>query len=188
MSTERYPSDLTDKEWEVLEPLFPKPKNPGRPRKYPHPQWDLLCAEERMFLEDDAEGSSALEDGLPLLQGVEGGWDLGEDKPGAFGEDEERRISLGGDHRLPERKDESKRQIVVDTLGFVMDVKVHRADIQDRKAAKEVLISLREKFPTAEVVYGDQGYSGEVVEWARGEGMRLEVVYPWWRQMKRCFP
>ena len=26
---------VTDKEWEVLEPLFPKPRNPGRPRKYP---------------------------------------------------------------------------------------------------------------------------------------------------------
>ncbi|HDI11936.1 MAG TPA: transposase, partial [Candidatus Acetothermia bacterium] len=35
MSTERYPSDLTDKEWEVLEPPLPKPRNPGRPRKYP---------------------------------------------------------------------------------------------------------------------------------------------------------
>ncbi len=35
MSTESYPSDLTDKEWAVLEPLFPKPRDPGRPRKYP---------------------------------------------------------------------------------------------------------------------------------------------------------
>ena len=35
MSTERYPSDLTDKEWEVLEPPLPKPRKPGRPRKYP---------------------------------------------------------------------------------------------------------------------------------------------------------
>ena len=52
-------------------------------------QWDLLCAEEWVFLEDDAEGSSALEDGLPLLQAVEGGWDLGEYKPGASREDEE---------------------------------------------------------------------------------------------------
>ena len=57
---------------EVSEALFPKPRNPGRPRKYPLreiPKWDLLCAEERMFLEDDVEGSSALEDSLPLLQG-----------------------------------------------------------------------------------------------------------------------
>ena len=75
-----------------MEAPFPKPRNPGRPRKYPLreiPKWDLLCAEEWMFLEDDAEGSSALEDGLPLLQAVEGGWDLGEDKPGASEEDEE---------------------------------------------------------------------------------------------------
>jgi len=77
---------------------------------------------------------------------------------------------------------------VVDTLGLVLDVKAHRADIQDRKAAKEVLISLREKFPTVEVVYGDRGYSGEVVEWAKVKGIKIEIVYPWWRQMKRYFP
>ena len=27
-----YPSDLSDTEWKVLEPLFPKPKGFGRPR------------------------------------------------------------------------------------------------------------------------------------------------------------
>ncbi len=31
----RYPSDLTDAEWAVLEPLLPKPKGTGRPRKHP---------------------------------------------------------------------------------------------------------------------------------------------------------
>ena len=81
-----------------------------------------------------------------------------------------------------------KRQIVVDTLGLVLDVKVHRADIQNRKAAKKVLSSLREKFPTVKVVYGDQGYSGEVVKWAKGKGIKLEIVYPWWRQIKTYFP
>jgi len=40
-----------------------------------------------MFLEDDVEGPSALEDGLPLLQAVGAGWDLGEDKTGASEED-----------------------------------------------------------------------------------------------------
>ena len=113
------------------------------------------------------------QDGLPLLQGVEGGWDLGEDKPGASREDKEEAgegcKSFGRDHRLPERKDESKRQIVVDTLGFVLDVKAHRADIQDRKAAKEVLISLKEKFPTVKVVYGIEGTVGR---WWSGRGGR----------------
>jgi putative transposase len=32
MSRKAYPSDLTDKEWAVLEPLIPPPKPGGRPR------------------------------------------------------------------------------------------------------------------------------------------------------------
>ena len=32
---ETYPSDLTDKEWRVLEPLIPGGKKLGRPPKYP---------------------------------------------------------------------------------------------------------------------------------------------------------
>ena len=35
MSRERYPSDLRDKEWELLEPLLPPPKRAGRPIKHP---------------------------------------------------------------------------------------------------------------------------------------------------------
>jgi transposase len=31
----RYPSDLTDREWEILEPLLPTPERPGRPRVHP---------------------------------------------------------------------------------------------------------------------------------------------------------
>ena len=35
MSRERYPSDLSDKEWRLLEPLLPPPKSTGRPINYP---------------------------------------------------------------------------------------------------------------------------------------------------------
>ena len=35
MSRERYPSDLRDEEWQLLEPLLPAPKPGGRPIKYP---------------------------------------------------------------------------------------------------------------------------------------------------------
>jgi hypothetical protein len=31
--TKRYPSDLTDEEWEVIAPLMPKPRRRGRPRE-----------------------------------------------------------------------------------------------------------------------------------------------------------
>jgi putative transposase len=32
MASRRYPSDLTDAEWDLLEPLLPAPKKRGRPR------------------------------------------------------------------------------------------------------------------------------------------------------------
>jgi transposase len=33
--TKTYPSDLTDAEWALLDPLIPKARRPGRPEKYP---------------------------------------------------------------------------------------------------------------------------------------------------------
>lgn len=32
----RYPSDLSDEEWTVIEPLLPPAKKDGRPEKHPH--------------------------------------------------------------------------------------------------------------------------------------------------------
>jgi putative transposase len=34
MEHARYPSDLTDLEWRIIEPLLPLPARHGRPRKY----------------------------------------------------------------------------------------------------------------------------------------------------------
>jgi transposase len=34
-ATTRYPSDLTDAQWELIEPLLPEPKTGGRPEKHP---------------------------------------------------------------------------------------------------------------------------------------------------------
>ena len=39
MARSRYPTDLTDEQWSILEPFFPAPKTEGRtgrPREYPH--------------------------------------------------------------------------------------------------------------------------------------------------------
>jgi len=30
-----YPTDLSDKEWELIQPYVPEPKHGGRPEKYP---------------------------------------------------------------------------------------------------------------------------------------------------------
>ena len=70
-----------------------------------------------------------------------------------------------------------KRHIVVDTIGLVLAVVVHAADIQDRDGAKLVLSKLVGRFPRLQLIWADGGYAGQLVEWARVVGgWVLEIV------------
>jgi putative transposase len=70
-----------------------------------------------------------------------------------------------------------KRHIVVDTLGLVMAVVVHAANIQDREGAMLVLKLLVGKFPRLEKIWADGGYAGRLVGWvAMTGGWMLEIV------------
>jgi putative transposase len=55
-----------------------------------------------------------------------------------------------------------KYQILVDTLGLMLNIVVHPADIQDRDGAALVLDKkTRQTFPFIEVIYADGGYQGD---------------------------
>jgi putative transposase len=55
-----------------------------------------------------------------------------------------------------------KYQIAVDTLGLMLNVVVHPADIQDRDGIALVLDKkTRQTFPFVEVIYADGGYQGD---------------------------
>lgn len=70
-----------------------------------------------------------------------------------------------------------KRHIVVDTLGLLLAVVVHAANIQDRDGAKLVLGKLLGRFPRLQLIWADAAYAGQLVEWARiFGGWLLEVV------------
>lgn len=60
-----------------------------------------------------------------------------------------------------------KRHIVVDTLGLLLAVLVHSADIQDRNAAPAVLWRLKGRFPRLRRIWADAGYVGTLVDWTR---------------------
>jgi putative transposase len=68
----------------------------------------------------------------------------------------------------------------VDTLGLILGVVVHAADIQDRDGAKLVLESLRKRFSRLRLIWADGGYAGKLVEWVRdlrkANRLRLEIV------------
>ena len=103
-----------------------------------------------------------------------------------------------GDHRLPDRQGRSKRgsgldpsgydagkkikgrkrHILVDTLGLLLNVVVHSADVQDRDGACHLLRRARRLFPFIKHIFADGGYAGEkmaLVVWRTG-AWKLEIV------------
>jgi len=82
-----------------------------------------------------------------------------------------------------------KRHILVDSVGLLLRIVVHPADIQDRDGGKLLLDGIRGVLPRLEHIWADQGYTGAFQAWVeREQGVKLEVVYPWWRQIKRYDP
>src|SRR5271156_1042352 len=106
--------------------------------------------------------------------------------------------SDGGDHRLANCEGRSKRgswldpsgydagkkikgrkrHILVDTLGLLLNVVVHPADVQDRDGAFLLLRRARRLFPFIKRIFADGGYAGEkmaLAVWRTGT-WRLQIV------------
>ena len=101
--------------------------------------------------------------------------------------------AYGGDGRFAVRQDGAKRgrrgydagkkikgrkrHIAVDTEGNLLAAVVHSAGIQDRVAARAVLIRLFCRFDSIATVFVDGGYSGKLIGWAKEMfGYNVEVV------------
>lgn len=70
-----------------------------------------------------------------------------------------------------------KRHIVVDTIGLLLAIVVHPANIQDRDGAKLVLNKLIGRFPRLKLIWADAGYAGQLVDWVQVlAGWLLEIV------------
>jgi putative transposase len=71
-----------------------------------------------------------------------------------------------------------KRHILVDTLGLLLNVVVHPADVQDRDGTFLLLRRARRLFPFIKRIFADGGYAGEkraLVVWRTG-AWKLEIV------------
>ena len=70
-----------------------------------------------------------------------------------------------------------KEHIVVDSLGLLMAVKVHRANIHDSKGAAPTIGRLRRRFPRLAKILADGGYRGKLGKWVKDTfGWELEVA------------
>ncbi len=70
-----------------------------------------------------------------------------------------------------------KRHILVDTLGLLLMVVVHAANIQDRDGGKLVLEKVKGTFSRLILIWADGGYVGQLVDWTKAVcGWILEIV------------
>ena len=70
-----------------------------------------------------------------------------------------------------------KRHILVDTIGLLLIVVVHTANIQDRDGAKLVLEQIKGTFYRLQLIWADSAYSGQLVDWVKVVcGWMLEIV------------
>lgn len=70
-----------------------------------------------------------------------------------------------------------KRHIVVDTMGLILGLIVHGAGRQDRKAAPQVLESMRYRSNRMKKIFADGGYSGKLIDQVKKDlGWALEIV------------
>jgi putative transposase len=58
-----------------------------------------------------------------------------------------------------------KRHLLVDTMGLLLRVLVHGANIPDREGAKLLLAQAQPHFPRLHLIWADGGYAGQWIGW-----------------------